>query len=144
MTTDEGIQYDICRTQEDIYKWAAAHKYDMPRFSAAYLSSSFCFRVMDALYSRFQLEAPNECFDFITPEIGTFESNAYFDEEVAGWIGWMYRFLCFKTGRASKYLCEKVSFNDMCLYYPGLHTIDELMAVDIICHDHNIESAPTE
>lgn len=138
MTTDEGIMYDICRTQEDIYKWAAARKYDMAAFSNAYLSSDFCRRAMDSEYSRFQLCDPDECMDFIRPEIGTFETDLYFDEEVAGWIGWMYRFICFQTGISSKKLNEKVSFNSMCAYYPGLHTVDERMAVEIISKDHKL------
>ena len=27
----------------------------------------------------------------------------------------------------------------MCKYYPGLHTIDEEQAIDIICEDHNLK-----
>lgn len=139
MNSEKGIQYDICRTQEDIYRWAAERKYDIKRFSNEYLSSDFCRRAMDSFYSRFQLCDPDECMDFVTPEIGgadKFQSELYFDEDVAGWIGWMYRFLAFETKLSSKELNSKVPFDAMCRYYPGLHTVDEDMAVDIIRKDH--------
>ena len=138
MNAEIGIMYDICRTQADIYKYAAEHKYNMEEFSPAYLKSDFCRRAMDSEYSRFQLEAPNECFDFITPEIGTFVSDTYFNEDVAEWIGWIYRFLCFHIKMSSSELVDKVSFNTMCRYYPGLHTIDEYMAIDIISENFNL------
>ena len=32
-----------------------------------------------------------------------------------------------------------VTFDSMCKYYPGLHTIDEEQAIDLICEDFNLK-----
>lgn len=66
----DGIDYKICRTQQRIYEYAAKHGYDMEQFSNFFLSSDFCSRAFDVLYSRFQLETPVECMDFIMEEAG--------------------------------------------------------------------------
>lgn len=65
-----GIEYDICYTQQRIYEHMASEKYDMRVFSDAYLKCDFCRRAMDTCYSRFQLEDVYECMDFYMPEIG--------------------------------------------------------------------------
>ena len=63
----DGIDYKICRTQQRLYEYAARHGYEIEQFSNFFLSSDFCSRAFDVLYSRFQLETPVECMDFITP-----------------------------------------------------------------------------
>ncbi len=93
------VDYLICRTQQQIYEYMAEQGYDMAVFSNAYLSSDFCKREMDTLYSRFQTEFPNECADFFIPEIcnklrkrENTNVTAY-DISLAGDIGYMYRLL---------------------------------------------------
>ena len=124
----------ICNTQGSIYKYAANHKYDMGKFSESYLSSSFCERAMDSDYSRFQFSNAEECLDFIIPEIGDMENSweFYFDPNVAYWIGWTYRHVASSAGIPSNELVKVLPFNAMCAYYPGLHTISEDQAYDII------------
>lgn len=36
-------------------------------------------------------------------------------------------------------LVQKVTYDVMLAYYPGLHTIDDDMAIDIICKDFSLE-----
>ena len=133
----DPVQECICDTQQRIYEYAARMKYDMPRFSDAYLTSDFCKRAMDAPYSRFQFADEEECFDFITPEIGEmkYAEELYFDPDVAGWIGYTYRYLAFQFGLDSRTLNRKIPFSVMCRYYPGLHTIDEEAAAEIMIED---------
>lgn len=133
----------ICKTQRDIYTYIAKQGYNMELFSNAFLSSDFCKRAFDTIYSRFQFADEKECLDFIIPEIKNYGlrklNNEYFDEDVAGWIGYTYRQLYIETNIFSAILCEKISFKTMVKYYAGLHTVDENMATDIICNDFHLQ-----
>lgn len=80
--------------------------------------------------------------DFIVPEIQNdliVSHNLYFDEDVAAWIGFTYRQLYIETEVNSSRLVTVVSFQTLCDYYAGLHTIDIEDATDIICRDFNID-----
>lgn len=131
-----GIEYDICRTQQRIYEYMASEGYDIASFSDAYLSSDFCRRAMDTVYSRFQLETPLECSDFYMPEIGSqlkkLAPGMMYDIDVAGWIGFTYRQIYMKTGTPSASLAKLIPFQAMERYYSGMHTIDEDEAAQIM------------
>ena len=132
----DNIQYDICKTQGNLYEWAANEGLRFPEFSNAYMKSDFCHRSMDTEYSRFQLREPEEHIDFLVMEIPTLlqqkYNNEYFSGDVAFWIGFTYRQLWFETGMTSKEIVEKYPFDRMLACYPGLHTLDEDMAADIL------------
>lgn len=131
-----GVDYDICRTQQRIYEYMASEGYDIASFSDAYLASDFCRRAMDTIYSRFQLETPLECSDFYMPEIGAqlkkLAPGMTYDVDVAGWIGFTYRQIYIETGTPSASLVKMIPFQTMERYYPGMHTIDEEEAAQII------------
>lgn len=139
----DGINYDICMTQARLYRYVANDNKDVKEFSDKYLNSDFCRRAMDCSYSRFQLETELECLDFILPEIGEISSNYHCDPDIAAWIGFTYRQLAFDTGKSSKELCALIPFDIMTGYYPGMHTVDEDMASEIICKNHNLERENT-
>jgi hypothetical protein len=130
------LEYDICETQGRIYEYAATQGYNLEKFSPLYLQSDFCKRAMDTIYSRFQLEDELECWDFIYPEIknelSIYEDNKTFDRNVAYWIGFTYRQSYIATGISSSDLSQLLDIKTMCDYYPGLHTIDEDEAMEII------------
>ena len=91
---------------------------------------------MDAVYSHFQLADAEECLDFILPEIEIRSlPEPVYRDQVAYWIGFMYRYLFFSLQIPSDRLADALSFQVMTVYYPGLHTVDEDMAVEIIRHD---------
>ena len=129
----------ICDTQGMIYEYGAQHLYNMEEFSEKYMKSSFCKRSMDADYSRFQFADPEECLDFILPEIGEFEGTSngkMYDVDICQWIGWTYRYIAYSSGIASEEIVSKLPFNLMVLMYPGYHTIDEEQAYEIIMENH--------
>lgn len=140
-----GIEYDICDTQGRIYEFAAAMGYECEKFSDAYLRSDFCRRAMDSEYSRFQLEDEQECWDFIFPEIKDaltrYAEGSEFDGAAAYWIGFTYRQSAIVTGLSSEELSLCITFSAMCRYYPGLHTIDEDEAMNIIIGNINSQRA---
>ena len=136
------VDYDICQNQGRLYSFVAKEGFCMEWFSEAYLKSSFCKRAFDTIYSRFQLADELECLDFILPEIGTIKmlpKEERFSPDVASWIGFTYRQLYMETQILSEILADKVDFATMCRYYPGLHTIEEDMAIDIICKDKGLK-----
>lgn len=132
-----SINHSICETQGRIYEYMSGQGYDMEDFSDRYLSSSFCGRAMDTIYSRFQIEDERESADFYMPEIGhllkKYTPAAYFDGDVAYWIGFTYRQLYIETGTPSSQICLLIPFQAMCRSYPGLHTVEQNMATDILC-----------
>lgn len=131
-----GIEYDICQTQQRIYEYMCAQNYDMEIFSNLYLQSEFCCKAMDTNYSRFQLETPQECADFYMPEISAalkkLDGGRTFDMDIAGWIGFTYRQIYIKTQTPSALLSKLLPFDVMIRYYPGMHTIDEDTAAQLI------------
>lgn len=131
-------EYGICQNQARLYEYVARKGFDMEWFSEEYLRSSFCKRAFDTVYSRFQTADEQECLDFIIPELKTIkmlDKEYMLDPDVAYWIGFTYRQLYIETEVPSSKLVEKVDFTTMCRYYPGLHTVDEEMATDIICEN---------
>lgn len=137
-----GLEYGICRTQSRIYEYIANKGYDIEEFSEKYMRSDWCHRAMDTIYSRFQLADELECLDFIFPEIGMIEKlkeSKVFDPDVAAWIGFTYRLLYLRTNISSGNIVEKIPFEVMVKYYPGIHTVDEDVAADIICNDFKMK-----
>ena len=117
MNTQRLVELDICRNQGKIYRKVARDGYDMAIFSEEYLKSDFCRRSFDTVYSRYQYADELECLDFILPEIGekmVKYPNQFFDEDVADWIGYMYRLLYYDTKTQSRILADQVPFSLMC------------------------------
>lgn len=141
--SEEEVNYNICRTQGRIFEYAAKNGYAFPEFINLYMNSDFCRRAMDTSYSRFQLSDEEECWDFIEPEIGSqlhcLEGNAFFDIDIAYWIGFTYRQLYIETEIKSKELVTIISPDELLAGYLGLHTIDEENATDILCERHKIK-----
>jgi len=130
------IQDIICETQGDIFKCANELKLDMDVFVPAYMKSRFCEKSMDTVYSPFQMADAEECLDFILAEIDVPKiKKIKYKPTIIEWIGYTYRQLYFALGKSSREIIDKVSFTSMLVYYPGLHTVDEDMAVDIINED---------
>lgn len=134
------LEYGICETQGNLFRYVANKGVDMEWFALYYLSSDFCRRAMDTVYSRFFTADELEHLDFIVPEIGPLKNNphGYFDGNVAFWIGFTYRQLQIQTGVFSKDLVTRIPFVKLCNAYAGLHTVDEEMASDILCKNFNL------
>lgn len=135
-----SADYTICERQGKLYQKIAHDGCDMEWFSNAYLNSRFCKGYMDTLWSRLQWAHTQEVLDHLLPEISPVKKNeqGFFDEDVAYWIGFTYRMLYIETQVPSAELIKKVPFEMMCRYYPGLHTVAEEMAIDIICEDNGL------
>ena len=132
-----SVDLDICETQGLIYKEIASKKYDVEEFSKRYLTSKFCRRSMDTIYSRFQVASELECLDFIYPEI-QMEPREEISEDpyVAYWIGFTYRYLYIEYEIPSAELNAKIPYKTMLKRYPGLSTIDERDCAEILFEDY--------
>ena len=129
----DKVQRIICENQGKIFKTACLMKLNMDEFVPAYMKSLFCEKSMDVIWSVFQFADAEECLDFIVPEIRPSVMNSIkYQPAIMDWVGFAYRQLYFSLGVSSKEIYDKVSFRDMLVYHPGLHTVDEDMAVDII------------
>lgn len=140
------VEYGICETQGNLFRYVANEGVDMEWFTNHYLSSDFCRRSMDTIYSRFFFADELEHLDFIIPEIGPLKLNqkGYFDGNVAYWLGFTYRQMYIQTGVPSKELVRIIPFSKLCDAYIGLHTVDEEMASDILCKDFGLQKHERE
>lgn len=130
------VQEIICETQGEIFRCASEMGLDMDFFVPKYMDSRFCERCMDTIYSPFQMADAEECLDFIQPEIKAPQlAEVRYDPNVMEWVGYTYRHLYFALEKSSREIAERVPFLSMLAYYPGLHTVDEDMAVEIINED---------
>ena len=127
------VNETICQTQGNIFRVACEERYDMDLFVPAYMRSRFCAKNMDGIWTVFQFADPEECLDFIIPEIQPKKlDKIVYKSSVMEWMGFTYRQLYLALNIPSKDIYDKVSFGDMILYYPGLHTVDDEMAIEII------------
>ena len=114
--TRDLIDYDICKTQEDIFEYAIKQGYELQSFAEEYLTSDFCRREFDTPYSSFQVADAEESADFFMPEIGSrlVKSTKHGEYDAfAGDIGFMYRLLYIKTSVPSAELIKIIPFETM-------------------------------
>lgn len=136
------IQYYICEQQQEIFEYMYDKNVDILRFAEKFMNSDFCNRHLDARYSVHQFNDIVNWVEFLEMEFNPFAlkiSNHEISRHTAGWIGFVYRHLHFATGLKSSELFQKVPFRKLVIAYPGLHTVDEDMAIDILCNDYHIE-----
>lgn len=132
-----------CETQQHIYEYMAVQGYDMEVFSNSFLSSNFCRRAFDTIYSRFQWHTVEENSDFFMPEIADkltkFENGCWFEPDEAAWLGFTYRHLYIETKVPSAQLVKIYEFKRLLEHYYGLHTIDTDNAIGILINNHKDE-----
>lgn len=131
----DDIDWKICNTQGEMYRCMAKQGYSIKDFSDIYLSSEWCERNFDTVYSWYQMNDADFNLDYFLDECErqpTKVTGDYFDEDVAFWIGWTYRQLYLELKIPSREIVKHVSFEDMAMWYDGLHTVDPDVAFDII------------
>lgn len=133
---------NICVQQQDLYECVQKKLADVYEFSEAFLQSDYCNRHIDAPYDVHQYDDIVNWFEFLEMEniVPMPKQEQIFPVScaTAGWIGFMYRYIQIETGIASRELRKKVPFEKLAISYPGLHTVDEQMAFDIIKHDFSL------
>lgn len=134
-----GIERYICSQQKEIYEYAYSHNADICKFSDAFLNSDFCNRSLDKPYSVDQFADIVNWLEFLEWENIKVVPEKDFDNrcslQAAGWCGFTYRQLQIETGIQSRDLSRKVPVEKLLFSYPGLHTLDEEVAADIIRQD---------
>lgn len=134
------VETEIGFTQEALYKYAAKQGYEPSSFSDAFLASDFCRKAFDTVYSRFQFETPMECMDFLLPEIeDKLEKTTDADAGLAGYVGFMYRYLYFITPYSSREILAKVSYDEVAkTEFPSMVNGEHLV-VEEICWKCGLE-----
>lgn len=138
----DRVEMNICETQAMLYEAAARIGYDLKSFSEYFLNSEFCSRSMDTSYSRYQMADPGEIMDFLDMD-SVRKTNICQSKGEAYWIGFMYRYLYYCLGKTSRQLMQEYPFRLMCRVYPGLHTLDEEMAADILTEGNTQKESKT-
>lgn len=124
---DEEINHSICCNMGRLYVMAVDMGFNLQDFSDKFLTSHFCARSLDTPYSRFQNEEEDVSMDYLLREISPDkeEPGYSFTEDVAFWIGFIYRYLYFKTSLSSADLKEKVPFSYLESKAYGLLTLGD-------------------
>lgn len=142
--TLNNVQTVICDNQGSIFEYIArTYTFDtFVEFVPAFMNSDFCRTQWDVSYSRYQFNLIDENLDFLMPElekkmqfIHASENDRIFDPDTAHWIGFTYRQLQILTGMPSSQIMKKVTFDDLCGAYPGLHTVSEEMSAECLITD---------
>jgi len=138
-----GEERFICNQQKELYEYAQQEQADICVFSNDFLNSSFCNRSLDKPYSVDQFADMVNWLEFLGQEGCTVKRDTKQKRrvsfEAAGWIGFTYRQLHFATGLSGRELAKRVPVERLMIAFPGLCTVDEDMAADIIIHDFNLD-----
>ena len=112
MLLDNDLEY-ICQQQARLFKYAVEHGANVYTFANDFLSCRFCERAIDIPYSVHQYDPIIYWVDLMAPECVIREEPAedFLSNEwiVAEWMGYMYRYLAFQTGKSSKEILAAVS-----------------------------------
>lgn len=132
----------ICEQQQALYQYVQELGMDVLKFSDRFLRSRFCNNSLDKPYSVDQFADIGDWIDFLEAE-GCYVGADPFPQqrvtaEEAGWLGYTYRQLHFATGLKGMELAEMVPAKRLVIAFPGLHTVDEEMAVEIIIRDFGL------
>lgn len=116
---DELVRIRIADTQGEIYQIAYERGYDMEFFSQVYLNTIFCRCEMDAVYSPYQYEMGEVCFELIDKELKEAGVTIPTDEDREDYdafrVGRIYRYLFYELRRPSDQLSKIVDFKYLVL-----------------------------
>lgn len=147
MKKDDGcfsdVEMIICERHGELFEYIAK-KYTYQSFlsfARLFMMSDFCRRAWDAKYSRYQFHDPEENMDFFMKEIDkdslaeAKDGDEQMNASVAAWIGFAYRSLCIVSKLPSREIYKRLPVEKMIALYPGMHTLDEYMAAEIILQE---------
>ena len=141
MSLDDIHRY-ICKQQQELFEYVQAHNADVISFAKAFMYSDFCNRSLDKPYSVDQYADIMNWLEFLEWEKITvravLQQQRPISFRVAGWLGFTYRQIQIETGLQSRELWEKVPIDRLIRAWPGLHTVDEDMAAEIIMEDFHL------
>lgn len=141
MSLDDVHRY-ICKQQQELFEYVQAHNADVIFFAESFMKSDFCNRSLDKPYSVDQYADIMNWLEFLEWEKITvravLQQQRPVSFRVAGWLGFTYRQLQIETGIQSRELWEKVPIERLIRAWPGLHTVDEDMAAEIIMEDFHL------
>ena len=133
----------ICKQQQELFEYAQKHGADVGAFAEAFMNSSFCNRSLDKPYSVDQYADILNWLEFLEWEKITvrpaLRQHRPVTSSVAGWLGFTYRQLQIETGQQSAELWARVPIDRLIVAWPGLHTVDEDMAAEIIMQDFHLQ-----
>ena len=141
MSLDHVKRY-ICCQQQELFEYAQKQNADIIQFAFDFLNSDFCNRSLDKPYSADQYMDIMNWLEFLEQEdicLSNYNTSDPISNQIAGWLGFTYRQIQIESGLSSSEIIRRVPVDRMILSYPGLHTVDEDMAADIIIHDFNLK-----
>ena len=147
MSLDDVHRY-ICKQQQELFEYVQEQGADVITFAEAFMKSDFCNRSLDKPYSVDQYADIMNWLEFLEWERiivkPVIRPQRPITRRVAGWAGFTYRQIQIETGLQSRDLWEKVPIERLIRAWPGLHTVDEDMAAEIIMEDFNLTPRNSE
>lgn len=124
--------YFNCDNQGFVFELAQKIGYDINDFVDKFMTSDFCARELDALYSWFQTSEPEDIMDYVLKEIEPEYSSETYSNDKLHWIGYMYRYINLRFGINSSEIYKVLPMKDMLVLYVGMHTQDDEYFIDVI------------
>lgn len=137
----DHVQRYICSQQQELYEYAQQNNADIRRFSDDFLNSDFCNRSLDQPYSADQYMDIMNWLEFLEQNgiyLSEYRTATPLPFQLAGWLGFTYRQIQIETKISSRELAKRIPIDRLIIAYPGLHTVDEEMASEILIHDFKI------
>lgn len=128
MMSDNYIK-DICRTQERLFRAASKKHFNMQQFAELFMNSDLANLDLDCEYSPFNASFASELLEILGYPTFPYEES---DEDIAGWIGYLYRLIQIKKGISSKEVYQKFPYKKMEEYWIFGHTMSDDAFIDRI------------
>ena len=132
-----SLQFELCRTQAELFETACRKGYDMSAFIPAFMSSEIA-EGLDSTFNHYQWAGVPYLLNAMEDVCGVVPAKhppKSDDSEACYWTGYTYRFWNFKTGEASRDIYRMADYRTMDKLYEGYHTLSCDMAVDRLRED---------
>ena len=139
----QDINWEICESQGDLYKYVSELGYDIPSFSDLYLCSYFCEKAFDVKWTQHHDKFGYENWGYLRKELEQKmtlikDGEKYFDE-CAYWVGFVYRYLYIETGIPSKKLKDIFPFAFIEKGFYVFCSEDIKVFINFICKKFNVK-----
>lgn len=130
----------VCNVFGEIFCDANEYGFDMDDFTKKFLTSNFCARCMDTLWSVYQIWWTSESISELQEEVSIKKiSSTLKCRDTLYWIGYIYKLMYYSYGITSKELYVKLPFKKMMYYFYSLHVMSYEQACSEIFEDNFLD-----
>lgn len=126
------VQFELCRTQGELFETACRKGYDMSAFVPAFMASEIAAG-LDDTFNHYQWAGVPYLLNAMGDVCGVVPAKhppQGDDSETCYWAGYLYRFWSLQSGEKSRDIYRRADYRTMARAYEGYHTLSCEMAVE--------------